>query len=355
MIANLRQLSLDRLFPRRVLVRVFWTVAAFGLLWITMRSVALAEVWARLSRLQAHQLLALVIVNALVITTFSARWWLLLYAQGYRIPYAKLTGYRLVTFAVSYFTPGPHFGGEPLQVYLVTARHNVPVSAAVAAVLLDKLLEMAANFAFLAGAMLYILHRQLLPVGGQQQQLFGYAFVLLLLPGTLLAALSIGRHPLSSLVSAAGSAWRRFSGAPAQLPGQDLQARLYWTLHASEEASTALFRNHPRLVLLAAVASAASWLGIIGEFWLMTNVLGLELTLEKAILALIAARIAILLPMPAALGALEASQALAMRTMGLPPAAGVSLSLLIRARDVLVGLLGLCLGGRELWRRGRER
>ncbi|NMD35447.1 MAG: UPF0104 family protein, partial [Planctomycetes bacterium] len=53
-------------------------------------------------------------------------------------------------------------------------------------------------------------------------------------------------------------------------------------------------------------ASALSWLAIIGEFWLMTDVLGLGLTLPQAITALVAARVAILLPLPAALGALEA-------------------------------------------------
>jgi uncharacterized membrane protein YbhN (UPF0104 family) len=84
----------------------------------------------------------------------------------------------------------------------------------------------------------------------------------------------------------------------------------------------------------------------------MTAVLGLEMTLPQAVTAMVAARVAILLPLPAGLGALEASQALAMRGLGLSPAAGVSLSLLIRARDVLLGLLGLGLaallvGGRR--------
>jgi uncharacterized membrane protein YbhN (UPF0104 family) len=60
---------------------------------------------------------------------------------------------------------------------------------------------------------------------------------------------------------------------------------------------------------------------------------------------LLAARVAILLPLPAALGALEASQALAMRLLGQSPAAGVSLSVLIRVRDLLLGVIGLGLAG----------
>ena len=67
------------------------------------------------------------------------------------------------------------------------------------------------------------------------------------------------------------------------------------------------------------------------------------LSLSDALVALLAARAAILLPLPAAVGALEASQALAMVSLGLPAAYGISLSLLIRGRDVLLGLLGLGL------------
>jgi len=66
--------------------------------------------------------------------------------------------------------------------------------------------------------------------------------------------------------------------------------------------------------------------------------------------ALLAARAASLLPLPAAVGALEASQALAMASLGLPPAYGVSLSLLIRGRDVLFGLFGLALAAKHLQR-----
>jgi hypothetical protein len=45
------------------------------------------------------------------------------------------------------------------------------------------------------------------------------------------------------------------------------------------------------------------------------------------------------------LGSLEASQVLAMGLIGVTPAAGIALSLVIRARDVLLGVSGLWLGG----------
>ena len=77
----------------------------------------------------------------------------------------------------------------------------------------------------------------------------------------------------------------------------------------------------------------------------MLRVLGLNLTPVQTISVLTAARIAYLLPLPAGLGTLEASQVLALGALGLNPALGISLSLLIRARDVALGGFGLWWAG----------
>lgn len=338
----------------RQLLRLFWLGLAVALLWLTLRAVPLEEVWARLSALEPGQLLLLGAINGLVLLTFSLRWWLLLYAQGYILPYLSLVGYRLATFAVSYFTPGPHFGGEPLQVYLVTARHGVPVSASLTAVVMDKILEMLANFAFLAVGIVVVLRQQAW-IGLDQTQLLLFSLLLLAAPLALLGGLALGWRPLTGLLRGVDGGWRWFNQLAGRAPASITQTRLFATLAESEAQSTALCRDHPLILLCAVGASALSWVAIIGEFWLMGSVLGLGLTPPQAITALVAARVAILLPLPAALGALEASQVLAMRGLGLSPAAGVSLSLLIRTRDVLLGLLGLAIAGALLWRRADRR
>lgn len=335
----------------RVLPQLFWLALAVLLLWLTLRAVDLGEVWARLSHLQPAQIALLLVVNAAVLATFSARWWLLLAAQGYRINYLLLMAYRLATFAVSYFTPGPHFGGEPLQVYLITARHQAPVAVSVAAVVIDKVLEMAANFTFLTLAVIFVVRAQALP-GVSETQLLATSVVLLSLPLSLLAALMLGRRPISALL---GLGWveRLWRWLRPHSPAL-AATRFANAVRQSETQSIELCRHHPITMLLAVGASILSWAAIVGEFWLMTAVLGLGLTLPEAVAALLAARVAILLPLPAALGALEASQALAMRLLGQSPAAGVSLSVLIRARDLLLGLLGLGLASALIWRKGRQ-
>ena len=99
---------------------------------------------------------------------------------------------------------------------------------------------------------------------------------------------------------------------------------------------------------MALAVSLLGWLLLIGEFWLMFNFLGLRLNLAQVAALLIAARFAILLPLPGGLGTLEASQVFALSMLGLNPAIGISAMLLIRGRDMLLGGLGLWWGTRHL-------
>ena len=324
--------------PARIAARISLILISVVLLYITVRTVSVAAIIDVFRLLEPLDILLLAAANALVILTFSGRWWLFLVGQGYRLPYLKLVGYRLAAFGVSYFTPGPHFGGEPLQVFLVTERDEVPADVSIAAVTMDKLFELIANFTFLLAGLILVLQHGLL-AGSLGNQALAYSLLLLLLPAGLLIALWNGRHPLSALLGVVMARW----------PSPTLR-RWYDTLWRSEDLVAQLCRRRPDILVAASAVSALSWVALIGEYWLMTQLLGIDLTFGQAITALIAARFAILLPMPAGLGALEASQAIAMNLLGMDPAAGVALALLIRARDVLLGLFGLWLGGASVWR-----
>jgi uncharacterized membrane protein YbhN (UPF0104 family) len=172
-----------------------------------------------------------------------------------------------------------------------------------------------------------------------QGQLILYALLLLAFPCTFLVALWRGYHPLSTTVKLAGRLLRR----PF--------AHSHWAqaLYHSEEQAIWLCHTHPRVVGIGFLISILTWVGVLGEFWLLTHMLGLSLTPLQALTSLVAARIAILLPVPAGLGTLEAGQVLAMQIVGADPSAGIAIAVVIRARDLVLGLVGLALGGIHLW------
>ena len=121
---------------------------------------------------------------------------------------------------------------------------------------------------------------------------------------------------------------------------------IQWRTAAEETETLAanFLRAHPAALAAALLASILSWAAILGEMWLAADFLGAPLTPFDLIAVVVATRVAILLPSPGALGTLEASQVWMFGALGFDPALGLSLSLVVRIRDVLFGLAGVWWG-----------
>ncbi|HCE18089.1 MAG TPA: hypothetical protein DEQ80_09540 [Anaerolinea thermolimosa] len=112
-----------------------------------------------------------------------------------------------------------------------------------------------------------------------------------------------------------------------------------------EESLGAVFLQRPQVFLTGLGISTFAWLVMGGEFFFMLRYLGVPVTLLQMAGVLTAVRIAFLLPSPAGIGTLELSLFLAMRAVGIDPTCALAASLLIRSRDMALGLTGLILGG----------
>ncbi len=312
---------------RRVHLLVLWVallaLGIFLLIW-SLQSVSFADLGRVLFRLQPWQILVLILVNVAILLLFPLRWSQILRAQGYLTHYLPLARYRLLAFAVSYFTPGQHFGGEPLQVLYLKNRHGVPGSAALASVTLDKVIELFANFAVLSLGLAALLSTGMVAALPLAQTL-PLSIALLLLPALYLWAMTAGRRPF-------GVISRRFSGG------------LIEGIRNAEGQLGTLARRQPGLLWQGLLIAALVWAVQIFEIWLSLVFLGLNVSAMELTLVVVAGRIALFAPTPGALGALEASFILAMQSLGHDPAYGLSLGLLIRARDISFGLVGLLLG-----------
>jgi len=115
---------------------------------------------------------------------------------------------------------------------------------------------------------------------------------------------------------------------------------------ASAEGQISQFcQQKPLAVVGASLFSLMTGCAMLLEYWVTLKFLGIQVNLFQAIAVLTAALMAFLFPLPGGLGALEASQVLAMTALGFNPALGLSASLLIRARDISLGGLGLLWAG----------
>ncbi|MCO6453183.1 MAG: flippase-like domain-containing protein [Caldilineales bacterium] len=307
-----------------------WLLAALALAW-ALYVAPLAQILAVLWQLTWLQLALLVGINAVIVVALAGRWWVVLRALGYSLPYLRLVAYRLAAYSITYFTPGPQFGGEPLQAYLPRQQHGVPGVTSGAAVALDKAVELLANFTVLALGVAAIFNLRLLSADSLAA-LLALTVVLLMLPILYLGAARMGLRPATLLLG--------------RVPILAKSARLQPSLCIVQRAEyqvCALCQQRPGSLAIAFAISLLTWALMIGEYWLAARFLGMTLSPEQALAAIAAARLAYLLPFPGGLGALEASQVFVFGAMGYDPAAGAALALLIRARDVLLALIGLWL------------
>ncbi|MBC8330527.1 MAG: flippase-like domain-containing protein [Anaerolineae bacterium] len=309
---------------------VFWLLA-LALVGYTLSITPMADVRATLGSLRLRQIAVLALINAAIIALFAIRWWILLRTQGYRIPLWIAIRYRLAAFGVSYFTPGPQFGGEPLQVYFLHKNHAISTTDAVASLSLDKILELLANFTFLAFGIVMI------AAGGffdlrENRLLAIMVFMLAALPWLYLIGLYAKTKPLS-----------KFARGVARIFPKSI--RIAAGVKHSETQMSAFCRQNPAQIMGLMLLSGGIWIALVYEYGLMLHFLGAQLNLWQTLVFITAARLAFLAPLPGGLGSLEVSQVLAAQSLGLSTGLGVSIGLLIRLRDISFGLLGLLWGG----------
>ena len=313
-------------------VRLVWLALLVVLLWWALRNAPLADIWASLSLLQAWQIGVLMAFNLGIFALITLRWWIIVRAESSRVPFHPMLGYRLAAYGLSYFTPGPQVGGEPLQIIYLQKHYGLSYARATAAVLLDKLLEFLANFLLIALGGYAIFRVGILPAdAGLAAGGLLLVGLLLLWPLVHILLLYNGRYPLSALLHLAAS---RFE-----------HTKFIRLLSVSEHMAGSFTRRHPKALLASLAVSLLSLSGMLVEYGLMLTFLHVHLDAWQTLAALTALLLSFLMPLPAGLGALEASQVLAMTAFGFPAAIGISLSLLIRARDLLLGGFGLLLAG----------
>jgi uncharacterized protein (TIRG00374 family) len=207
-------------------------------------------------------------------------------------------------------------------------------------------LELLVNFSFLVLGVLVILQTSFLgqDLGWQTAVI---ALALLSIPVLYLLALWWGRQPIAGIMQLVRPLFDRRSNWAEQLD------RAIRGMADSEKLAGQFFHKAPHVVVAALFVSLLGWLVMIIEFGAMLTFLGADVSIPEVLMVLTAVRFAFLLPLPGGLGTVEAAMVLALAYLGrenitLDPAIGLSASLLIRGRDVLLGLLGLWWGNHFL-------
>ena len=320
---------------KRLSFRLLWLSILIALLYFALRNAPLTEIWNALKQLQLWQIGFLLVINVLVITLMAARWWIIVRAENKSVPFLPLIGYRLSVFGLSYFTPGPQVGGEPLQVLYLQRNHGLTFARSTSAVIMDKLLEFLVNFILLGIGAWAIVRVGLISGNGIRLNLslIGLA-ALLIWPLVHIILLYNGVMPISKILLRQPFIQKDHSSIRLVI--------------VSERMASAFCQKHLQAMFLAIGVSMIAIAGIAVEYYLMVSFLRIQINAVQIFAALTFMQIAFLMPLPGGLGTLEASQVFALGAFGQPASIAISLTLLMRARDILNGGIGLLLAGRRI-------
>jgi len=310
-------------------LRLFALYSALAaLLYFALQNVPLDEIWTTISQLQLWQVVTLLGLNLAIYALITLRWWIIVRAGNKLIAYFPLLLVRIAVFGISYFTLGPHVGGEPLQVFYLQRKYKLTFTHATASVIMDKLLELLANFFLLAVGLTAILRAGMLSTNGNSSWLSVSGLVLLCMwPPVHIIFLYKRRYPVSALLRS--------------IPFIKKDSKPVRFLAASERLAGAFCRRHLSSLIAATGVSLCAGMGMVGEFALIVNFLDIQLPFWQTIAAWTAGWLALLAPLPGGLGALEASEVFALGVFGISAALAISVTLVMRARDILIGGLGL--------------
>ena len=300
---------------------VFWAVnfalGLAGLIWV-FRQFGRGAV-ALLSGNPSPTLLTAFVVAVLVaILAFAARWRFLLDALGVAPSFARLCAFRAASQSLAAILPGGRLGGEPLRAWYAV-QSGVPVPAAITTVVVDRTLEMATGLAFVVTFALVLAERDVPGIG---QTVVGA------LVGTVSLAIAIAVSLRRLRAGGLLAPFVRTLGLTR--PGIAQHAGM---VELAEDAARRLLERPARLASALAMGFVADLLTLV-QYACLLAAFGLPSTPLAVVAAVFASGAARTLPVPGAVGTVEAAEVWIFGMLGHPPEVGLAVSLVTRLRDI---------------------
>ncbi|HSD11528.1 MAG TPA: lysylphosphatidylglycerol synthase transmembrane domain-containing protein [Candidatus Binatia bacterium] len=312
---------------------IVFLIAGLGLFVVLCRYLGLGELSQAAARADPWRLVAFLALSVAVFLTYAKRWSIILVAMGGDrppLPLHTLLGFRAAAHAVSAFRPSAHLSGEPMRSFLLRRRRQEWVQA-IASVVMDRMLDLTASSVLgPAYAMVFFLANDA-SAGAEPWVIGGMIVCFAALAGFYLHSYRGGA--LISLLARRGWFW---------------QARA--SLESIDHEITEFLRSRSFFVALA-LSFLAEGL-IIAELWTLAAAFSWSISLSTLLGVTVGMGIAQLVPIPASIGSLEATEVGVLTLAGGSASLGLAVGLAVRMREtlwILVGLVVLYIEGLS-WR-----
>ena len=262
-------------------------------------------------------------VTFLINALSTYKWDLILRAMSYKIPIHKLFFYRIIGNAISYITPSAHVGGEPARATLLK-RHNIEYSKGLSTIIIDKSIELTFNILFGIIGMIILIFSYTLPLNS----------ILIIYSLVLILAFILFFY------------YRIIKGIGFFTPIlQKLNFKYKYIIKVYEfERNTSyFFKSHRTVFYKILIISFLWWVLMFFEYALLLSLFHIKINFINVFLVIAGVAVAYAMPLPGALGVLEAFQISVFKFINLNSAYAVVVSIVIRLQDVLWAIIGLLL------------
>jgi putative membrane protein len=269
-------------------------------------------------------ILLVVAVRAVTVWTAGAGWWLL-FPSKVRPQFGKCLGLRFIREAVNVLLPVAQIGGDVVGAGLLTI-YGTPGALAAASVIVDILIQAAAQLLFAIAGLLTLLALEADQALARSAAI-GLAVGTLLLAGFYLAQRRGGQRVLQSIVN-------RLAG--------DREWRVLGSIDAVYHNLAMIYAARSSLIA-SSVVHMAGWVVGVAEVSIVFAFMGHPVSIGEAVVieSLLHAVRGAAFAVPSALGAQEGALVLLCAAFGIPPEQAIALSLVKRAADLVLGVPGL--------------
>lgn len=264
--------------------------------------------------------LAILALTFLGVVIGTWKWREILRAEGVTISSRELFGAYLAGFSIMFLTPILLWGGEMFRSYVLKEKHSVPWSKSMASVIIDRILEYTCNLAVIfLGALFFLLF-----IGIPSPELIIISVGVFVI---FFAALAIFYFKCLKKESFVAIFSKNNQNQPHEIEKEIF--RFFKIKKISMWKSFAL----------AFLRTAAMYL----RAWLLLLFLGKNLSALPVLSVLGFTYLALLIPIPTALGAHEALQTFAFGALGLGASSATAFTMIIRGAELILSFFGVAM------------
>ena len=301
-------------------------IVGVGLLFWVSRFIGWQETKSALLIFTGWHGMVIILLTLLMILAGAWKWKIILKDQGYDLSNREIIAPYFACFSLIYLFPVAIFGGEIFRGYVLREKHNIPWAKAISSVFIDKILE-ATSFlvAILAGAAYFLIKIGLPPKN--LGLILGAFFIVCLISISFFYFKIFKRE---SIINSLNRLLNRRKALGGDLLGTEKEIFKFFKIKKK-----ALWYG----LSLAFLRVAITW----ARCWILILFLGKGINILSALTVLGFYYLAMIIPIPTALGSHEAAQVFAFNSLGLGSGLAPAFTMIQRGAELIMAFIGLVI------------